>query len=81
MKCDVDIRKDLYANVVLSGGTTMFPGTMAARFCVRIAGVVEGSASASRKTNQSGIVRSEQHNVCYIPNCICSSLFHMHAAE
>ena len=50
MKCDVDIRKDLYANVVLSGGTTMFPGTMAARFCVRIVGVVEGSASASRKT-------------------------------
>ena len=26
MKCDVDIRKDLYANVVLSGGTTMFGG-------------------------------------------------------
>jgi actin beta/gamma 1 len=26
MKCDVDIRKDLYANVVLSGGTTMFLG-------------------------------------------------------
>jgi len=26
MKCDVDIRKDLYANVVLSGGTTMFDG-------------------------------------------------------
>jgi len=26
MKCDVDIRKDLYANVVLSGGTTMFEG-------------------------------------------------------
>ena len=26
MKCDVDIRKDLYSNVVLSGGTTMFPG-------------------------------------------------------
>ena len=25
MKCDVDIRKDLYANTVLSGGTTMFP--------------------------------------------------------
>jgi len=24
MKCDVDIRRDLYANVVLSGGTTMF---------------------------------------------------------
>ena len=26
MKCDVGIRKDLYANIVLSGGTTMFPG-------------------------------------------------------
>jgi len=26
MKCDVDIRKDLYLNIVLSGGTTMFPG-------------------------------------------------------
>ena len=26
MKCDVDIRKDLYGNCVLSGGTTMFNG-------------------------------------------------------
>ena len=26
MKCDVDIRKDLYANIVISGGTTMYPG-------------------------------------------------------
>merc|ERR1711870_226129 len=25
MKCDVDIRRDLYTNTVLSGGTTMFP--------------------------------------------------------
>jgi len=25
MKCDVDIRKDLYSNIVLSGGTTMYP--------------------------------------------------------
>jgi len=25
-KCDIDIRKDLYQNVVLSGGTTMFTG-------------------------------------------------------
>ena len=27
MKCDLDVRKDLYANIVLSGGSTMFPGT------------------------------------------------------
>jgi actin beta/gamma 1 len=26
MKCDIDIRKTLYGNVVLSGGTTLFPG-------------------------------------------------------
>ena len=26
MKCDVDIRRDLYSNIVLSGGSTMFPG-------------------------------------------------------
>ncbi|XP_071079552.1 uncharacterized protein [Haliotis cracherodii] len=26
MNCDIDIRKDLYSNVVLSGGSTMYPG-------------------------------------------------------
>jgi actin beta/gamma 1 len=26
MKSDMDIRKDLYANIVLSGGTSMYPG-------------------------------------------------------
>lgn len=26
MKCDVDIREALYGNIVLSGGSTMFPG-------------------------------------------------------
>jgi len=26
LKCDVDIRKDLYANIVLSGGSTMYTG-------------------------------------------------------
>ena len=25
-KCDIDIRRDLYSNTVLSGGSTMFPG-------------------------------------------------------
>jgi len=25
-ECDVDIRKDLYNNIVLSGGSTMYPG-------------------------------------------------------
>lgn len=26
LKCDVDVRKDLYSNIVMSGGTTMYPG-------------------------------------------------------
>eukprot|EP00727_Mastigamoeba_balamuthi_P004144 m51a1_g13727 putative actin (377) ;mRNA; r:121854-123089 len=26
MKCDIDLRKDLYSNIVLSGGTSTFPG-------------------------------------------------------
>jgi actin len=25
-KCDIDVRRDLYTNIVLSGGTTMYPG-------------------------------------------------------
>ncbi|TFG05839.1 MAG: actin, cytoplasmic 2 [Promethearchaeota archaeon] len=25
-KCDIDLRRDLYANIVLSGGSSMFPG-------------------------------------------------------
>ena len=28
MKCDVDIRRDMYQNIVLSGGTTMYPGKL-----------------------------------------------------
>ncbi len=26
MKCDVDVRKDLYCNIITSGGSTMIPG-------------------------------------------------------
>ena len=26
MRCDIDIRKELYSNIILSGGSTMFPG-------------------------------------------------------
>ena len=25
-KCDIDIRREMYSNIVLSGGTTMYPG-------------------------------------------------------
>lgn len=26
LRCDVDLRKKFYSNIVMSGGTTMFPG-------------------------------------------------------
>jgi len=42
MKCDVDIRKDLYGNIVLSGGSTMFPG-IADRMNKEIAALAPGS--------------------------------------
>ena len=41
MKSDIDIRKDLFGNVVLSGGSTMFPGRWSSliylHFCVVVA--------------------------------------------
>ena len=42
-KCDIDIRKELYANIVLSGGTTMFPG-IADRMLKEIVHLVGGNS-------------------------------------
>ncbi|XP_069101122.1 uncharacterized protein [Argopecten irradians] len=39
MGCDIDIRRDLYSNVVISGGSTMFPG-MADRLKRELDGIV-----------------------------------------
>ena len=39
MKCDVDIRNELYGNIVLSGGSTMFPG-IEKRFEKEMKGIV-----------------------------------------
>ncbi|KAL7154878.1 hypothetical protein ABFS83_03G033600 [Erythranthe nasuta] len=41
MKCDVDKRKDLYGNVVLSGGSTMF-SSIADRLDKEIPGLAPG---------------------------------------
>merc|ERR1712037_1022975 len=45
MKCDVDIRKDLYANTVMSGGTTMYPGIPERTYSVWIGGSILASLS------------------------------------
>jgi actin beta/gamma 1 len=42
MKCDGDIQKDLYANIVLSGGNTMFPG-MAERMSKEVTALAPAS--------------------------------------
>lgn len=67
MKCDVDIRKDLYGNVVLSGGTTMFPG-----IADRMYKEITAHAPSSMK------VRAPLHILllmcpCLLVNCNCSS--------
>mmetsp|Transcript_31679 Transcript_31679/g.95188 ORF Transcript_31679/g.95188 Transcript_31679/m.95188 type:complete len:333 (-) Transcript_31679:110-1108(-) len=41
-QCDIDIRKDLYRNVILSGGSTMFPG-IADRFHKEITALAPSS--------------------------------------
>ncbi|CAL9180696.1 unnamed protein product [Musa hybrid cultivar] len=44
IKCDVDIRKDLYRNIVLNGGSTMFPG-----IAVRMRKEIEALAPSNMK--------------------------------
>ncbi|KAL4579796.1 hypothetical protein LXL04_015962 [Taraxacum kok-saghyz] len=44
MKCDVDLRRDLFGNIVLSGGSTMFPG-----FAERMSKEITALAPSSMK--------------------------------
>ena len=56
MKCDVELRCDLYRNIVLAGGSTMFPG-IAERMEKELSGLapptVKIKISAPSKPNQS----------------------------
>ena len=65
MKCDVDIRKDLYSNIVLSGGTTMFPGVPIA---------VQGSPRARRPPEDQGGRAPERKYSVWIGGSILASL-------
>ena len=68
MKCDVDARKDLYDNVVLASGTTIFQGmvermtkeltalapcTMRSRWLLRFAGSVFSTSSQTETSSLS----------------------------
>merc|ERR1712031_46387 len=67
MKCDVDIRKDLYANVVLSGGTTMYAG-----IADRMSKEITALAPASMKVKI--IAPPERKYSAWIGGSILSSL-------
>lgn len=53
MKCDIDIRKDLYANNVLSGGTTMYPG-IADRMQKEITALAPSTMKIKVRTDRQG---------------------------
>jgi len=66
-KCDIDIRKDLYTNVVLSGGTTMFLGIDS-----RLKKDLSGLAPASAKVKI--VAPPERKYSVWIGGSILSSL-------
>jgi actin-related protein len=59
-KCDIDIRNDLYANIVLSGGNTMFPG-IGERLNKEITALllVEPAAAAASSTTNTNTTTTE----------------------
>ena len=67
MKCDVDIRKDLFGNIVLSGGSTMFAG-MGERLTKEL------TALAPSTTKIKVIAAPERNYFVWIGGSILSSL-------
>ena len=67
MKCDVDIRRDMYTNTVLNGGTTMFPN-----IDVRLWMELMALAPASIKVML--VAPPERKNSVWIGGSILSSL-------
>jgi actin-related protein len=66
-KCDIDIRRDLYHNIILSGGTTMFPGMKD-----RIEKEVKATVANSVKVRV--IAQAERKYSVWIGGSIMSSL-------
>ena len=81
MACDVDIRKDLYANLVCAGGSTMFAG-IGARLTTELEALVppfiwdrgptHGAAARASKVNV--IAPPERKYSVWIGGSILSSL-------
>ncbi|CAF3957175.1 unnamed protein product [Rotaria sordida] len=67
MKCDIDVRKELYVNIVLSGGTTMYPG-----IANRIEKEIKILAPSTKKVKI--IAPSERKHTVWIGGSVLSSL-------
>ena len=67
MKCDVDMRRELYENIVLSGGSSMFPG-----FADRVQKEMEALAPSSMKVRVIG--PPERKHSTWIGGSILASL-------
>lgn len=67
MKCEIDIRRDLLNNIVLSGGTTMFPG-IAERLTSEI------KALAPKKVDVRVIANPERRYVVWMGASIVAQL-------
>jgi actin-related protein len=68
-KCDIDIRRDLYANIVLSGGTTMYPNLPE-----RLLQEVKGLLGSSNSTEVKVVAPPERKYSVWIGGSILSSL-------
>merc|ERR1711890_12110 len=67
MKCDVDIRKDLYANTVMSGGTTMYPG-IADRMQKEITALLPPPSRSRLSLLQRGSTPSGSEDPSWLPS-------------
>ncbi|CAG8550318.1 2548_t:CDS:2, partial [Cetraspora pellucida] len=63
MKCDVDIHKDLYGNIVLSGDNTMFPG-FANRLKKEITALAPSSMKIKLSTSQQMWITKQEYEEC-----------------
>jgi actin beta/gamma 1 len=69
MKSDLDIRKDLYSNIILSGGTTMFPGLPE-----RLSKEIQKLAPSATSSKVKVIAMPERKYSVWIGGSILSSL-------
>ena len=75
LKFDVDLRKDLFANIVLSGDTRMFPG-FADRLLLK---EITGLAPINTKINFNIIAPPDRKYSTLISGCILASLPTLHS--